>query len=196
MMHLIYETCKWGSGRFDGWIIPKAVFTQYRNEVPSLCRIQAKKCRRSFALLEAVGYTHTGEVTQRLEVTLLDGCKMAPGISPVHSPEPPSQSTGQTKTLSQNPHVLYFTQKGLKVFLKESGDANPIHQGNPALVPGLWIFNCLYQKHPHRHLPGEYRIRLLYPTYTGQAVFLDCEENRVTGTCGGIAHFHMQSRHL
>lgn len=195
-MNLIHETCIWGRGRFDGWVIPKAVYSRYLDELPSSCLIQVKKCRRDFVLLEAAGYTETGTLAQRLEVTLLGNCKMNRAIAPFQSLKASGGKTCKIQSCPPGSDVLRFSQKGLELFLKESGDTNPIHGGNPAVVPGLWIFNHLYQKHRRSRLPLEYRIRLLRPTCTGQAIILSSQENSVTGTCDGIAHFHMQINYL
>lgn len=182
-MNLIQKLCTWGKGRFDGWVMPRAVYSQYIDEPASDLQVRAVAHGRSLALLEAASFTPNGEMARRLEVTLL---------SPGYSRMPCS---GRTEA-EPSPHALCFSQSGLKLFLKEAGDSNPTHQGDPALVPGLWILDSLYQAHPQKHLPGEYRLRLFHPVCTGQSILLERRENSVKGYCHDIKLFHMEIENL
>lgn len=207
-MRLIHELCKWGQGQFDGWVIPKAVYTQFLQEPFHNCpdhpsgrfQVQAAARPGGFVLAEAVEYTQAGAAARCLEVTLLKRRETVrtrvQTASPSYTAARPGESAAQRTHAAGGSRVLCFTHSGLQQFLEESGDTNPIHQGDPALVPGLWIFNRLYQDYPRKHWPAEYKLRLYHPTFTGQAVFLDGDTQGVRGVCHGNTHFHMQVKHL
>ena len=223
MRQLIYETCLWGRHRFDGWVMARAVYRKYSNEAAVCFHTQRKKSHRYAAVLETTGYTQAAAPAGSLEVLLMDVSKDknqqgdAPQLhfqisatSKPSSLESSSTDPPFTDPSSTDPPSMCFLKTDLRQFLKESGDTNPIHRGDPALVPGLWIFTRLYEPFSHMacsplpvlpieyglHLPIEYSIRLIRPTYTGQPIYLKCENNTVTGSCDGLVHFHLQIKNL
>lgn len=70
-MNLIRELCSWGRGSFDGWVMPRAVYSQYIDEPASDFQVRAVAHGRSLALLEAASFTSKGEMSRRLEAVLL-----------------------------------------------------------------------------------------------------------------------------
>lgn len=193
MTQAIREICSWGQGKFDGWIIPKAVYRRYNGKDTVRFQTRLLAHRRRYVRVQTIGYTAAGTENQCLEVTL------------IHSP-PGEKACGSGKDEPGNPDEnaaglcadedcsaggLSFSVKGLKQFLWESGDTNPLHQGEPALVPGLWILETLYGPYARTLCPVELAIRFLCPLYTGQQIVLKGNHGSVSGVCGSCTYFHM-----
>lgn len=186
MMHLIRQASLWGQEQYNGWIIPKAIYRRYDSQVISSVHTQLTAEKKRYAVLRTTGYADSGNEIHSLEITLLNS-------PPASSDVDKGICNYTARSMKDIPvhSTLFFTMKGLEHYLLESADTNPLHQGSPALVPGLWILDCLRK----RFLPAPYTreldIRFTRPVYTDQKVLLYQEGNAVTGVCGSFICFYM-----
>lgn len=193
MMLAIREICSWGQGKFDGWIIPKAVYRRYSVENTVRFQTGLLAGRQRYAQIQTVGYTAAGAESQRLKVILMSAPPRAWGTIP-ESTEHPGETVCSPCVdgdCPENTDGMHFSTKGMNRFLSESGDTNPLHQGEPALVPGLWILDTLYGRYARTRCPVELNIRFMHPLYTGQQIILHGNQDTVTGMRGSCNYFHM-----
>ena len=233
MMQMIHAACAHGQRQFDGWVIGKAFYGKYDGQEPVSFETQTQRMRQGFARLSTKGYGKGHNVVQGLELVLVrpscadgdargnacagafpgrHGCRLLRDRLEAGDGIRAAAEDSHGCLLSGAPHfrpdVLTFSSEGLKRFLKDSGDTNPIHYGETAVVPGLWILERLQglweckaaqgaDAAPGRHdLPQEFHIRFFHPVYTGQPIRLVCSENTITGVCGGLTYFLLRTNNL
>lgn len=195
MMELIHAICLPGQRQFDGWMIGKARYCRYNLKVPVSYRSEQKKASSRWGVLETFAYDEEGAVCQSLEIFLLKPHR------PAGTARPPAEmshpSAGQ---LGECESVIRCTHGSLQEFLRCSGDANSIHRGSCAVVPGLWILNCLKDMYCPVGGGLELSIRFLEPVYTGQDICLGTlgpgpSGNRISGSIQGRTCFTLTVNH-
>lgn len=195
MMQIIHAACAHDGHAFDGWVIGKAFYRKYDGTEPVSFETRTQRMRQGYARLSSKGYDMERNLVQDLELVLVDpSCVNAVTRRDAYTDVFPGRHRRD----------LTFPSEGLKRFLKDSGDTNPIHYGKQAVVPGLWILERLQglweceaaqaaDAAPNYHgLPLGFHIRFFHPVHTGQPVRLVCDENTITGVCGGLTYFHLQ----
>ena len=198
-MQIIHAACAHDRHTFDGWVIGKAFYGRYDDPEPVSFETRAQHMRQGYARLSSKGYDKERNLVQDLVLVLVDP-SCVNGVT---------RRDTYTDVFPGRPmHGLTFPSEGLKRFLRDSGDTNPIHHGEQAVVPGLWILESLQglweckaaqgaDAAPGRHdLPQEFHIRFFHPVYTGQPIRLVCSENTITGVCGGLTYFLLRTNNL
>ncbi|MGI6075840.1 MAG: hypothetical protein ACOYD9_05705 [Pyramidobacter sp.] len=179
MIKLIQAACRWGRGRFDGWVIGKARYClRSRSEAVSY-ESMPKKVAPRYVLLETAAYDADGLPCRSLEICLVN----IKGDGKVGSIKESPRTSGQL--------TMTFLPEDLKSFLAASGDTNPIHSGANAVVPGLWIFSRLVDVYGAHSPPETFSIRFLHPVRAGDSVCLRQKDNGVMGTVGSATCFAM-----
>lgn len=175
MIKLIHTACQWGQHSFDGWLIAKARYCRYSSVMPVSYEAVPLKSTSRYVRLKTTAYGADKVPCQSLEIWLLD----SPPQSPVRSISPDRINT------------MEFKQEGLKQFLSDSGDTNPIHCGPDAVIPGLWILNRLSELYDPDGISARLTIRFLHPVCADQAFSLSRNDNQITGMAGETACFFM-----
>ncbi len=199
MMQIIHAACAHDQHTFDGWVIGKAFYGRYDDSEPVSFETRTQRMRQGYARLSSKGYDKERNLVQDLVLVLVDP-SCVNGVT---------RRDTYTDVFPGRPmHGLTFPSEGLKRFLRDSGDTNPIHHGKQAVVPGLWILERLQgiwqceaaqaaDTDPDDHgLPLGFHIRFFHPVRTGQTVQLVCTEDAITGVCGGLIYFHLQVNKL
>lgn len=192
MMHLIRQTSLWGHEQYNGWIIPRAIYRSYNRQIPGSIHTQLLAGKKRYAVLRTAEYTDSGNEIQSLEITLLNSHPVTIDVySDISNKAAPCKNTAISMADIPVHSTLFFTMEGLKRYLLESGDTNPLHLGKPALVPGLWVLDCLRKRFSPAQGAAKLDIRFTHPVYTDQQVLLYRKRNTVIGICGFLTCFHM-----
>lgn len=163
MRELCYTFGEIPSELFWGWYIAAASYRQ-KNNTETVCRI----FHRTNRLVKIISQNHRESLT----VTLL-----SPNVNKLGS------SIKNELKVDRNEHFWRtFSQEEIDEFLIKTGDSNPIHSGENAIVPGLLIMSAM-------PLGDCTRIdfRFLKPVIEGQSIDLAyTEKTSDSGVIHGI----------
>ena len=169
-MQIIHAACAHDQHTFDGWVIGKAFYGRYDDPEPVSFETRTQRMRQGYARLSSKGYDKERNLVQDLVLVLVDP-SCVNGVT---------RRDTYTDVFPGRPmHGLTFPSEGLKRFLRDSGDTNPIHHGKQAVVPGLWIVYRAFGNVRQRRPQTRTQTITVYPWDSISGSSIRCAQDRL-----------------